>query len=169
MSGPIIAVMGVSGSGKTTIGLLLASALGCAFQDGDALHPPANIGKMRHGIALTDADRGPWLRRIADEIDAWHRHGQSGILACSALKRAYRDTIIGPRYWVTLIYLKASRDLVHRRMIARHEHFMPVALLDSQFSTLEEPAPEERAITVDVDQKPADIVRSIVKTLEHTS
>ena len=99
---------------------------------------------------MTDADRIPWLRKIAEEIDGWRARGECGVLTCSALKRSYRDIIIGDRNDVVLVYLKGSRDLVRRRMIARHEHFMPVALLDSQFATLEEPTPDVRI------GKPAD-------------
>jgi len=164
---PVIAiVMGVSGSGKTTVSVLLAAALGCQFQEGDDLHPAANVEKMCGGTPLTDADRLPWLRKIAEEIDGWRKRGESGVLTCSALKRSYRDIIIGNRSDVTLVYLKGSRDLIHRRMAARHEHFMPLALLDSQFATLQEPTPDEHPITVDVGAKPIEIVGEIVSQLE---
>src|SRR6202140_607576 len=131
----IVVVMGVSGSGKTTVAVLLSAALGCQFQEGDDLHPPENVEKMHGGTPLTDADRLPWLRKIAEEIDGWRARGESGVLTCSALKRSYRDIIIGDRQDVTLVYLKGSHDLIHSRIAARHEHFMPVALLDSQFAT----------------------------------
>ncbi|MGH9805892.1 MAG: gluconokinase [Terriglobia bacterium] len=164
---PVIAiVMGVSGSGKTTVSVLLSAALGCQFQEGDDLHPAANVQKMRSGTPLTDADRLPWLHKIAEEIDGWRKRGESGVLTCSALKRSYRDIIIGNRSDVSLIYLKGSRDLIHRRMAARHEHFMPLALLDSQFATLEEPTPDEYPITVDVGGKPVEIATEIVRQLE---
>lgn len=164
---PVIAVvMGVSGSGKTTVAVLLSAALGCQFQEGDDLHPPENVEKMHAGTPLTDADRLPWLRKIAEEIDFWRARGESGVLTCSALKRSYRDTIIGDRSDVTLVYLKGSHDLIHRRMAARHEHFMPVALLDSQFAALQEPTPDEHPITVDVGGRPTDIVDEIVRQLE---
>src|ERR1019366_5593149 len=95
---PVIAVvMGVSGSGKTTVAVLLAAALGCQFQEGDNLHPPENVEKMRSGVPLTDADRAPWLKKIAEEMDGWRARGDSGVLTCSALKRSYRDMIIGDR------------------------------------------------------------------------
>jgi gluconokinase len=162
----IIVVMGVSGSGKSTVAALLAAALGCQFQEGDDLHPPENVEKMRSGIPLTDADRLPWLRKIAEEIDGWRSRGACGVLTCSALKRSYRDLIIGDRHDVVLVYLKGSRDLIHRRMAARHEHFMPVALLDSQFATLEEPTPDEHPVIVDVGGKPAEIAHEIVRQLE---
>jgi gluconokinase len=164
---PVIAVvMGVSGSRKTTVSALLAAALGCQFQGGDDLHPAANIEKMHGGTPLTDADRLPWLRKIAEEIDGWRARGESGVLTCSALKRSYRDIIIGAHPDVALVYLKGSYDLIHRRMIARHEHFMPVALLDSQFATLQEPTPDEHPITVDAGVRPTEIAAAIVHQLE---
>jgi gluconokinase len=167
MTKPVIAVvMGVSGSGKTTAAVLLAAALGCQFQEGDDLHPVANIEKMHGGTPLTDADRLPWLRKIAEEIDGWRARGESGVLTCSALKRSYRDIIIGDRVGVTLVYLKGSRELIGRRMAARHEHFMPLGLLDSQFETLQEPTPDEQPIIVDVGGRPAATVAEILRQLE---
>src|SRR5579863_6617887 len=167
IAGPVIAVvMGVSGSGKTTVAALLAAALGCQFQEGDDLHPAANVEKMHGGTPLTDADRLPWLRKIAEKIDMWRARGESGVLTCSALKRCYRDIIIGDRPDVTLVYLKGPYDLIRRRMAARHEHFMPVALLDSQFATLQEPTPDEHPIIVDVGSRPAEIAAEIVHQLE---
>jgi len=164
---PVIAVvMGVSGSGKTTVSSLLAAALGCQFQEGDDLHPVENVEKMHGGTPLTDMDRLPWLHKIAAEIDGWRGRRESGVLTCSALKRSYRDIIIGNRPEVTLVYLKGPYDLIRRRMAARHERFMPVALLDSQFAALEEPTPDEHPITVDVGGRPADIARAIVRQLE---
>jgi gluconokinase len=162
----IVVVMGVSGSGKSTVAALLAAALGCQFQEGDDLHPPENVEKMRRGTPLTDADRMPWLRKIAAEIDGWRARGECGVLTCSALKRSYRDIIIGDRRDVVLLYLRGSRELIEQRMVARHGHFMPVALLDSQFVTLEEPTPDEHPITVDVAGNPADIAHEIVRHLE---
>jgi gluconokinase len=162
----IVVVMGVSGSGKSTVAALLAAALGCQFQEGDDLHPPENVEKMRSGTPLTDADRMPWLHNIADEIDGWRARGECGVLTCSALKGSYRNIIIGDRDDVVLVYLKGPPDLIHRRMAARHEHFMPVALLDTQFETLEEPTPDERPIIVDVGGKPAEIAHEIVRQLE---
>lgn len=164
---PVIAVvMGVAGSGKTTIAALVAHALGWQFQEGDDLHPRANIEKMRRGMPLTDADRRPWLQRIAQEIDDWSGRGESGVLTCSALKRAYRDLIIGDRKHVSLVYLRGSYDLIHDRMAARHEHFMPVALLDSQFKALEEPTPDEHPIIVDIGSRPAEIAAAVVAALK---
>jgi carbohydrate kinase (thermoresistant glucokinase family) len=164
---PVVAiVMGVSGSGKTTVSVLLAAALGCRFQEGDDLHPAENVEKMRSGTPLTDADRLPWLRKIAREIDTWRARHESGVLTCSALKRSYRDIIIGGRSDVTLVYLRGSYDLIRRRMAARHGHFMPTTLLDSQFATLQEPTPDEHPIIVDVDARPAEIAAEIVHQLE---
>jgi carbohydrate kinase (thermoresistant glucokinase family) len=162
----IVVVMGVSGSGKTTVAAMLAGALHCQFLEGDDLHPPSNVAKMHGGTPLTDADRWPWLRKIAAEIDGWRSHGESGVVTCSALKRTYRDILIGDRPDVTLVYLRGSRELIRQRMAARHEHFMPAALLDSQFATLEEPGPDERPVVVDIGGRPAEIVAEIVRQLE---
>jgi gluconokinase/6-phosphogluconolactonase len=161
----VLVVMGVSGSGKTTVGKLLADRLGWHYQEGDALHPPANVAKMTSGTPLTDADRLPWLNLVAARIDAWRSRGEAGVITCSALKRAYRDIIVGDRPDVSLVHLKGSRELIGRRMAARKGHFMPTALLDNQFATLQEPAPEERAITVDIDGTPAEIVDEILRHL----
>ena len=162
----IVVVMGVSGSGKSTVAALLAAALGCQFQEGDDLHPPENVAKMRGGTPLTDADRMPWLHKIAEEIDGWRARGECGVLTCSALKRSYRDIIIGDRRDVVLVYLRGSRERIHQRMVARHGHFMPLALLDSQFAVLEEPTRDEHPITVGIAGKPADIAHEIVCQLE---
>jgi len=162
----IVVVMGVSGSGKTTVSALLAAALGCQFQEGDDLHPIENLEKMRGGTPLGDADRMPWLHKIAEEIDGWRARGESGVLTCSALKRSYRDIVIGDRPDVRLVYLRGSYDLIRRRMAARHEHFMPAALLDSQFATLQEPTSDEHPIVVDADRRPAEIATEIVRQLE---
>jgi len=164
---PVIAVvMGVSGSGKSTVSLLLASMLGCEFQEGDDLHPAKNIEKMRDGIPLTDADRLPWLWNIARKIDSWRAHATSGIISCSALKRSYRDIILANYPEVKLIYLKGSRDLIRRRLAARQEHFMPAALLDSQFAVLEEPQLDEHPITVNIDAWPNEIAGEILNRME---
>jgi carbohydrate kinase (thermoresistant glucokinase family) len=162
----IVVVMGVSGSGKSTVAAMLAAALGCQFQEGDDLHPPENVEKMRSGTPLSDADRMPWLRRIAKEIDGWRARSECGVLTCSALKRSYRDVIIGERHNVVLVYLKGSHELIRQRMIARHEHFMPVALLDSQLATLEEPTPDEHPIIIDTGGRPADSAHEVVLQLE---
>jgi gluconokinase len=165
----IVVVMGVSGSGKTTVAALLAANLGWRYREGDDLHPSENVEKMRGGTPLTDADRLPWLRKIAEEIDGWRERGEQGVLTCSALKRAYRDIIIGDRADVALAYLKGSHDLIARRMAARHEHFMPAALLQSQFATLQEPTPDERPIVMDVGRPPSEIAEAIASELEFRS
>jgi gluconokinase len=163
---PVIAVvMGVSGSGKTTIAARLATALDCQFEEGDDLHPIENLEKMQGGTPLTDADRLPWLNKIAETINRWRARNESGVLTCSALKRSYRRIVIGDQRDVALIYLRGTRDLIRRRISARHEHFMPVALLDSQFAALEEPTSDERAIVVDIGGQPNVIVAGIVHEL----
>jgi len=161
--------MGVSGSGKTTIGRALATRLGWSFEEGDALHPPENIAKMRAGQPLTDADRAPWLSAIAARIDEWRQRSESGVITCSALKRSYRQVIIGDRREVRLVYLSGSRELIAERMSERHDHFMPASLLDSQFETLEPPGPEENPITVSVDQPIETIVDRLVAELTQRS
>jgi len=162
---PIVIVMGVSGSGKTTVAVMLAGALGVDFLEGDDLHPRSNVEKMKSGTPLTDADRLPWLQAIAQRIDDWRSQGKSGVVTCSALKRAYRRILIGERPAVRLVYLKGSHELIHQRMAARHAHFMPVGLLQSQFATLEEPGADERPIVVDVAGSPPDIVAEIIRQL----
>lgn len=165
----IVVVMGVSGCGKTTVSALLAATLGWRYREGDDLHPPENVEKMRGGTPLTDADRLPWLHEIAAEIAGWQARGEQGVLTCSALKRSYRDIIVGDRPEVALVYLRGSHDLIARRMAARHEHFMPTALLASQFATLQEPTPEERPIVVDIDGPLGEIADRIVRELQFRS
>jgi len=162
----IAVVMGVSGSGKTTIAKGLADAEGWTLLEGDSFHPPANVAKMKSGTPLTDDDRWPWLRAIAAAIDAYRARGESAVVACSALRRAYRDILIDGRTDVRLVYLKGSHALIAERMRARKGHFMPAALLDSQFRTLEEPGADEHPITVGIDAAPADIVRKIREGLD---
>jgi carbohydrate kinase (thermoresistant glucokinase family) len=161
----ILVVMGVSSSGKSTVAKFLSDALGCPFQEGDELHPKANVDKMRGGAPLTDEDRIPWLDRIASMIDGWRACGESGVLTCSALKRAYRAKIIGDRHDVTLVYLNGSYELIKQRMAARRNHYMPVSLLDSQFATLEPPGPEEHPITVDIAGNGAAIACEVARDL----
>ena len=162
----VLIIMGVSGCGKTTIGTLLAERLQCDFEDADRFHPAANIDKMRKGIALTDEDRWPWLRAIAAFIDEMRGARVRGVIACSALKRRYRDVLIGDRTDVRLVYLKGSEELISRRIAARHGHFMPPSLLHSQFVALEEPGPDEKPITVSVEPAPGEIVEQILANLE---
>jgi gluconokinase len=165
MQPAIVIVMGVSGAGKTTIAAMLAMRLGWTYEDADWFHPPANVEKMHAGKPLTDDDRWPWLRAIAESVDATRGVGRHAVIACSALKRAYRDILIGSREDVRLVYLRGGRELISRRMALRHGHFMPPALLESQFATLEEPAAEEDAIVVSIDARPHDIVELIVARL----
>ena len=161
----VLVVMGVSGSGKSTIASMLAHRLGWIYEDGDWLHPKSNIDKMHHGEPLTDADRGPWLHAIAEWIDATRQSGSHGVVACSALKRAYRDVLIDGRRDVRLVFLQGDRDLIAQRIAARADHFMPPRLLDSQFEALEPPQADERPITVSVAPHPRDIVEAIVRKL----
>ncbi len=141
-----VVVMGVSGSGKTTVAELLAKQLGWPFMEGDRLHPPANVEKMRQGIPLNDADRAPWLDRIGEELRSWAAEGRSGVLTCSALKRAYRNRIRSARPDVRFVCLKGSEALIGARVAARHHEYMPASLLRSQFDTLEEPTPDEPGV-----------------------
>lgn len=145
----ILVVMGVSGVGKTAVGRAVAERLGWAFQEGDALHPEANIKKMSAGDPLADADRRPWLEAVAAWIDRQHTAKAYGVITCSALKRAYRDTIAGGRPEVRLVYLTAQENVIAARLAARVGHFMPPGLLRSQLETLEEPAADEHPIVVD--------------------
>ena len=162
----VLVVMGVSGAGKSTIAALLALRLGWAYEDADWFHPPANIEKMHCGHPLTDEDRWPWLEGIAAWIDATRRAGGHGVIACSALKRAYRDVLIGDRPWVRLVYLKGERSLVAHRIAPRQgHHFMPASLLDSQFAALQEPGEDEHPIIASIDARPHDIVEIIAAKL----
>lgn len=153
--------MGVSGVGKTTVGERLAERLGWEFTEGDLLHPPENVAKMKSGEPLTDADRAPWLAAVAEAIDGWRRRGENGVITCSALRRSYRRQIIGERSDVRLVYLKGSRDLITERLANRRGHFMPPSLLDSQFATLEPPGPDEKPIIVGIDLPLAEIIHCI--------
>jgi gluconokinase len=161
----VIVVMGVSGSGKSTVASMLAHRLRWTYEDGDWFHPEANVEKMHHGEPLTDEDRWPWLRAIAAWIDNTRKAGTHGVVACSALKRAYRDILVGARRDVRLVFLKGDRELIGRRIAARDDHFMPAALLDSQFAALEEPAADERPIVVSIAPHPREIVDDIVNAL----
>lgn len=161
----VIVVMGVASSGKTSLGERLAERLGWPFRDADSFHPPANVAKMSSGIPLTDEDRKPWLAAIAAWIDDLRASGGNGIVTCSALKKAYREVIVGDRPDVALVYLRGSRELIGQRMAARQHHFMPPALLDSQFATLEEPSSDEKPLVVQVEASKEAIVEQVVREL----
>jgi len=161
----VIVMMGVSGSGKSTIGAALATRLGWPFRDADSFHPPANIAKMSRGAPLTDEDRRPWLAAIAQWIDARCAAHEPGIVSCSALKRAYRGCIIGERKGVRLVYLKGDIGLIRQRLQARKHHFMPASLLESQFATLEEPGTDERPVVVSIALSPTRAVEAIIERL----
>jgi len=161
----ILVMMGVCGTGKTTIGKALAKRLGWTFQEGDDLHPPANIAKMKSGTPLDDADRGPWLAKVGGWISVQLTAGRSGVITCSALKRTYRSTIIGGRDDVILVYLKGSEKLIARRLGRRGDHFMPASLLASQIATLQAPGVRENPIVVQIDQPVEAQVEDIVEAL----
>lgn len=158
----VVVMMGVSGSGKTTIAQGVAKRLGWDVLEGDSYHPPANIEKMSHGTPLDDADRWPWLHAIAEAIDAELAAGRSSIVACSALKRSYRDILIGARRDVALVYLSGTHALLYERIKHRTGHFMPASLLESQFAALEEPTEDEKPMVVSVDATPEKIVDSVL-------
>ncbi|MFT2817578.1 gluconokinase [Leifsonia sp. A12D58] len=164
----VLVVMGVSGCGKSTVAALLAGRLHWEFEEGDSLHPPANVKKMAAGHPLTDADRMPWLEKVADWIDDRHAAGENGVITCSALKRSYRELLNRRHAGVIFVYLSGSRDLIASRMAARQGHFMPTALLDSQFAALEEPAPDEPAVSIEIGRKPKAIAQAIIAELHLT-
>ena len=160
---PILVLMGPSGTGKSTVGAMLSGRLGWPFQEGDDLHPAANVEKMRRGHALTDADRIPWLELVAAWIDERRAAGEPGIVTCSALKRSYRDIL--RRDNVTFVNFTGDAAVVRDRMMRRQGHFMPPALLDSQFATLEAPGPDEQAIDVDIALPPEDQAALVASAL----
>ena len=157
--------MGVSGCGKSTVAAILASRLGWPFEEGDALHPHKNIEKLAAGHPLTDADRWPWLAKVADWVDARLDAGENGLITCSALKRSYRDMINRRGTGVSFVFLAGSKETIAARLASRHGHFMHASLLDSQFADLEEPAADEPAIRVDIGPPAAEVAEQIMKDL----
>lgn len=161
----IVLVMGVSGSGKTSVGEALAEQLACDFLEGDDMHPPANRRKMAAGLPLNDDDRWPWLDAISLKIRENHLHGENLVVACSALKQIYRQRLRQGVMDLRIVHLVGSRDLLADRLDARIGHFMPPSLLDSQLATLEPPAPEETAITIDIAVPLPELIRQITDRL----
>jgi gluconokinase len=159
MKAGFIIIMGVSSSGKTSVGKALAGRLGWGFYDADDFHPPANIDKMARGIPLTDSDRLPWLASLHNLISGCLKAGRPGVLACSALKESYRQTLLVGNEDVQIVYLKGSYDLIRSRMSARAGHYMKLALLESQFDVLEEPT---NALTIDISLSTDEEVKMIV-------
>ncbi|HVE77420.1 MAG TPA: gluconokinase [Gemmatimonadaceae bacterium] len=155
-------VMGVAGSGKTTIGSALARRLGVDFVDGDEYHPTENVERMSRGIPLTDDDRAAWLRALAMRLRQAKDAGAGLVMACSALKRSYRDVLRGGAHDLQLVFLRGPRPLVAERLTTRSGHFMPPSLLDSQLATLQEPEPDEHAWVCDVRKSPDDLVAGLV-------
>jgi len=155
--------MGVSGCGKTTVAAILASRLGWPFEEGDALHPQANIEKMAAGHSLTDVDRWPWLAKVADWIDKRLDAGENGLITCSALKRSYRDLINRRGSGLMFVFLAGPKETIAARLATRHGHFMRASLLDSQFADLDEPAADEPAIRVEIGPPAAEIAEQIIE------
>ncbi len=162
----VLVVMGVSGSGKSTVAALVAERLGWIFVDGDSFHTPEHVAKMHAGLALDDEDRAPWLAAIS----VWIRHrlerGESGVIVCSALRRAYRDVLTGGSRRVRIVYLDGSRDLIAGRLAGRHGHFMAPALLDSQFAVLEPPTADEHPVVVGIADRP-DVIADVIVARVH--
>jgi gluconokinase len=161
----IVLLAGVSGCGKSTVGGLLAGLLDCPFVDGDALHPAANIAKMRAGVPLTDEDRWPWLAAVAAVMDDDIAAGRSAVIACSALKRSYRDLLLTGRPAARLVFLDVPRDLLAARLTARHGHFFRADLLDSQLAALEKPEPAQRILVVSAVGPPEQVAQQIAGLL----
>jgi gluconokinase len=162
----VLIVMGVSGSGKSTIAERLAERLAWSYEDGDEFHPPGNVAKMKAGQPLTDNDRWPWLMAIADEIERACLAGRHAVIACSALKRAYRDVLVHGRSDVRIIFLNGTQALIAGRLVRRKDHFMPPGLLDSQLATLEPPDADENPVTVSIDASVDAIVDDIVRQMK---
>jgi gluconokinase len=154
--------MGVAGSGKTTVGRLLADAMGGAYAEGDDYHSKDNVAKMESGVPLDDTDRAPWLASMAADVDRWLATDKCTVLACSALKQRYRDVLIGNRENIALVHLTGAESLIRERLAARKSHYMPAGLLDSQLATLEAP---DDALTVDIGPSPEEIAAGILGRL----
>lgn len=166
----VLVVMGVSGSGKSAVAALIAERLGWIFVDGDSFHTPEHVAKMHAGLALDDEDRAPWLARIAVWIQQRLEAGESGVVVCSALRKAYRAVLTrGSRRAVRIVYLDGDEALIARRLAARHGHFMSPRLLASQFAALEVPGPDECPITVSIDDTPEGIADRVVAWISDTS
>ena len=159
---PVFIVMGVAGTGKSTIGALLAGRLGWLYAEADDFHPAANVAKMAAGTALTDEDRAPWLDAIGHWMDERAAAGAPGVVSCSGLRRVYRERLRAGRPQVRIVFLEGSRELITRRLAARHGHFMRVEMLDSQFAALEPPQPDEDVTEVSIEGTPEQIVDEIV-------
>ena len=164
---PVLVIMGVSGSGKSTVAGILAGQLGWDLEEGDDLHPEANVAKMHAGIPLTDEDRWPWLDSVAGWIREHTAAGLPGIITCSALKRIYRDRLRGEH--VVFVHLAGDRDIIERRLSARLDHFMPTTLLDSQIDTLEPPGPDENTLVVNLGRRPAELAAEVIDRLGLTA
>lgn len=162
---PVVVIMGVSGCGKTAVGELLAARLGVPFRDADHFHTPENVERMRSGVPLDDAARGPWLDRLSALIDDARRDGRGLVLACSALKRSYRDRLGAGRTGVRLVFLDGPEHLIRERLDRRLGHYMPASLLASQYAALERPTAEERPVTIDVASPPELLVENILTAL----
>jgi gluconokinase len=160
---PVLVIMGVSGSGKSTVAGILAGQLGWDLEEGDVLHPSANVAKMSAGIPLTDHDRWPWLDKVAGWITEHTAAGLPGIITCSALKRICRDRMRGQH--VIFVHLTGDKDTIGRRITARQDHFMPPALLDTQITTLEPPGPDENVLQIDLGRPPAEMAAQIITRL----
>lgn len=161
----ILIVAGVAGSGKTTVGALLAGRLRWRFADADSFHPAANVAKMRAGTPLTDEDRVPWLHAITDWMDSMITQGRSAVVTCSALRRSYRDQLLAGRPAATMVFLQVSQEVLERRLLERPGHFFPGKLLESQLAAFEPPAPDERVETVLAEGDSGQTAAKVIATL----
>lgn len=158
----ILIVAGVAGSGKTTVGALIAGRLHWRFADADAFHPEANLAKMRSGVPLTDEDRQPWLHAVAEWMDARIASGESGVVTCSALRRSYREMLLSGRPEATMVFLQVSRDVLARRLASRPGHFFPSRLLDSQLQAFQPPQPDEGVPTVLAEGETTEVAARVI-------